>query len=321
MDCPKYPLDPVRSVESLCYALNISETALRSIAKRAPKLYIGPMPKEKSKGGIRDVYDTKPPLKMLLKRINLVFFKRVYFPPFLTGSLAGRDFVANVNIHKGARRAITEDIKSFFDNITADHVRGIWTDFFRFSDEVADILTALTTRNGRVFQGTPTSSYLANLVFWNSEPNLVNRLTEKGFRYSRYVDDVAVSSAGLMSEEEKQWVIAQIYALFRKTGFNPNRKKHEGMTSKNPIRFMGLNANGQMKATLPKEERARIRAQVYQLEKTMEQSPAFSGELTSDLNKASGKVGKLQRLHPTEATKLRQRINLVRQKINNTASV
>ena len=110
-----YTHDPIQSIESLSRALGVGESVLRSLAYRAPKLYIGPKPKLKKNGGIREVFDTKPPLKPLLKKINNIFFRRVDFPKYLTGSLVGRDFIANVDIHKGSRRMISEDIAQFFD--------------------------------------------------------------------------------------------------------------------------------------------------------------------------------------------------------------
>lgn len=147
MDSPNYPHDPIQNVQSLCRALGVSEPMLHSITNRATDLYIGPKPRRKKNGGIRHVFDTRSPLKPLLKRINSIFFRRVYYPRYLTGSLAGRDFVTNVDIHKGSRHAVTEDIAQFFDCITADHVYRIWHDFFGFAEEVADILTRLTTKD------------------------------------------------------------------------------------------------------------------------------------------------------------------------------
>ena len=311
MDCPKYPHDPIQTVQSLCRALGVTEPQLRSVVERTANLYIGPKPKRKKNGGIRHVYDTKSPLKPLLKKINSIFFRRVYYPQYLTGSLAGRDFVANVDIHKGSRRAITEDITQFFDFITADHVRRIWSDFFGFANEVADVLTRLTTKEGRVFQGTPTSSYLANLAFWDRESTLVERMAARGLRYSRYVDDITMSSAGEMSEVDKRWAIAQAYAMIGGAGFKPQRSKHGAFTARVPITLMGLNANSSGSPTLPKQERADIRAQVFQLEQRLAKGDT-STEFRMALNKAGGKVGRLRRLHEREGARLRKRLDAIR---------
>jgi hypothetical protein len=293
--------------------LRVSECQLLGIAQRATDLYIGPKPKPKKNGGIRYVFDTKPPLKSLLRRINSTFFKCTHFPKYLTGSLSGRDFVANVEIHKGARNAVTEDIAQFFDCISADHVYRIWRDFFRFGDEVASLLTKLTTKDGHVFQGTPTSSYLANLAFWDREFALVEKLKARGIRYSRYVDDITISTTTVLAEEGKRWAIGQVYAMIGAAGFKPQRSKHGSFSASYPIRIMGLNAN--RSPTLTKQERAAIRAQVYQLEQRVAQAEK-SPDIRTALSAAIGKVGRLKRLHPREGAALRLRLDAVRRTLD-----
>nr|WP_059889628.1 reverse transcriptase family protein [Burkholderia vietnamiensis] len=318
VDRPIYKHRPVQTISSLARALRVSESLLLAIGERSADLYIGPKPKPKKSGGIRYVFDTKPPLKSLLRRINATFFKHTHFPKYLTGSLSGRDFVANVEIHKDARNAVTEDIAQFFDCISADSVYRIWKDFFHFSDEVAALLTKLTTKDGRVFQGTPTSSYLANLAFWDREFALVEKLKARGIRYSRYVDDITISTTSALTEENKRWAISQIYAMIGAAGFKPQRSKHGSFSASHAIRIMGLNAN--RSPTLPKQERSAIRAQVYQLEQQIVQ--ANSGpELRAAVSSATSKVGRLKRFHPREAEALRIRLNAVRQILDATPVV
>jgi Reverse transcriptase (RNA-dependent DNA polymerase) len=317
MDKPCYKNSPIRSVQALSQSLGISAPLLESLAVRASSLYTEPKPKIKKNGGIRYVYDTHEPLKGLLKKINRVIFEKTYFPYYLTGSLKGKDFIANVDIHKGARGAITEDISRFFDNITATHVKNIWLNFFHFSEEVAELLTKLTTRDDRVFQGTPTSSYLANLAFWSTEPLLVAAIEKRGLRYSRYVDDVAVSSLQFMTKEDRQWVIAQIYGMFKRHGFRPDRKKHQSFSAKAPITLMGLNATAKARATITQKERAAIRTQLFQLEKEVENKPSLQ-TVGPRINRVSGKIARLNRLHPTEGQKLRDRLNIVRRSVNDS---
>jgi Reverse transcriptase (RNA-dependent DNA polymerase) len=310
MDAPVYPHDPIRSVQSLSRALGLGEPTLKAIASRAHKLYTEPKPKSKKNGGVRYVYDTKVPLKPLLKNINQVLFRHVVFPYYLTGSLAGSDFVANVDIHKGSQIIIEEDIAQFFDCITSVHVHRIWSKFFGFSDEVSELLTRLTTKDGRVFQGTPTSSYLANLAFWDRESALITRLHERGFQYSRYVDDIAISTKKPKTREDIQWAIAQVYAMIGGAGFAPKRAKHKIQRAHRPITLMGLNANSLVQPTLRAKERSAIRAQVFQLEN--EFFSANTGlAFRQKLNQAKARLGRLKRFHPVEALALKARLKTV----------
>ena len=304
MKAPAYPYDPIQSVGSLCRELAISEPRLCSIAERVSKLYIGPTPKPKKNGnGFRDVYDTRPPLKPLLKRINKVFFERVIFPDYLHGSIRGRDFISNARVHESSVTVITEDIEGFFEHITEEHAYSIWRRFFGFGEAPSEVLTKLVTNTGRVYQGSPTSSYLANLVFWDIEPRLVEALGVRGLRYSRFVDDVTLSHAAAIGTEEKAWAVAQIYAMFGSHGFRPARQKHSIFNGSASRTIMRVNVNERV--TITSAERRQVRAMVHQLEQRVrlgENTP----EVRQLLSSAIGKIGRIQRLHPGYAEKLRR---------------
>jgi hypothetical protein len=308
---PIYPCRPLQSVESLAKALACPESLLRSLAARAHTLYIGPTPKPKKNGnGFRNVYDTKPPLKPLLKKINKVFFEVIEYPGYLQGSIKGRDPVRNAKLHENAQVAICEDIEKFFDNITAERVFSIWNGFLGFAEEPATLLTTLTTNGDRVVQGTPTSSYLANLAFWDIEPTVVERLASRGIRYSRYVDDITVSHPTGLSAADKAWAMSQVIAMMGSRGFKPARDKHVIQGGSGPITLMRMNINRQ--ATITAKERGQIRAMVHHIEKRLERGD-IGVELDEAMNTVTGKVGRLHRLHPIEAEKLRQRLHVVRE--------
>ena len=314
MERPVYGNQPIRSVAALCRALGTPEGLLRSLAERIPQLYIGPKPKLKKDGmSFRNVYDTKPPLKPLLKKINAVVFENVIFPLYLQGSLKGRDYVSNVEIHEGSQAVICEDIEKFFDHITADTVLQIWQDFFGFGDEPAELLTALTTREGKVFQGTPTSSYLANLAFWSIEGTLVEKLAVRNMRYSRYVDDVTISSCTPISREDKTWAIAQVIAMMGSRGFRAARDKHSIQTGNARVAVMNVNVNRM--AGLPAQARSGLRAMVHQLEQCFDRGETGPGFRTG-LDKAGGRIGHMARFHKSEAAALRDRVQAMRRVIN-----
>ena len=312
---PIYRHSPIYSIGALGRALRYEEHTLRVIADRAPRLYIGPTPLPKKNGGIRNVYDTRWPLKELLRTVNKVFFQRVDFPDYLTGSIKDRDYVGNAELHKNSLGTITEDISDFFPSIKSEAVYGIWRDFFKFGHEPAQLLTNLTTKDGIVFQGTPTSSYLANLVFWEVEPGVAAKLATKGIRYSRFVDDVTISSLSGLNQEEKRWAIALIYAMMGSRGFKPKRKKHEILSAGKPIRVMGLVTNSGV--SLPRQERSVIRASVHNLEMRFDRG-GIDSDFRIDFSKALGKVGKLKRFHKKEAIALHDRIRAMKSTVDET---
>lgn len=302
---PFYNGSPIRQLPSLAAALGHTLYRIEYVAPRANSLYRLAHAEPKSDGSIRQTYDAKPLLKDIHRQIKTEILDRVSFPLYLTGSLKGRDYKSNAKLHEGAAIVIAEDIGNFFPSTTSDKIFDIWRHFFRFSEPVARLLTELTTKDGALPQGAITSPQLANLIFWRDEPLLQAKLAAEGITYSRFVDDITVSSVVKIPPEKKTELIGAVYGLMRRNGLKPKRVKHELKTRRERMAVTKLTVND--RAGLPKEERSRIRAAVHQLElKTAQQSPE-AGELASVL----GKVHHMARFHPGEAKLLKARLQKI----------
>ncbi len=305
---PSYSGKAIRRIESLGKALRCSPQRLGYLGNNADRLYRIAQEIEKSDGSKRVTFDAKPALKEIHRRIKSEILDRVTFPLYLTGSIKGRDYKTNAELHVGAAIVITEDIGSFFPSTTTAHVFDVWRNFFGFSEEVARLLTTLTTRNGQLPQGAITSPHLANLVFWRDEPALHGRLAADGIVYSRFVDDVAASSKTPMQPERKTEIVRLIFGLMLRRGYKPKRKKHELKTAGYQMTVTKLTVN-QMPG-LPKAERARIRAAVHHLECLAGQG-ALSAEHRREYASVSGRVNHLARFHPGEAAGLKARLKML----------
>lgn len=305
---PSYNGQAIRRIESLGKALRCSQQRLDYLGNNADRLYRIAQEIEKSDGSKRVTFDAKPALKEVHRRIKIEILDRVTFPMYLTGSIKGRDYKTNAELHVGAAIVIAEDIGSFFPSTTTAHVFDVWRNFFGFSDEVARLLTALTTRNGELPQGAITSPHLANLVFWRDEPALHDRFAADGIVYSRFVDDVAASSKTTIPPERKTEIVRLIFGLMLRHGYKPKRKKHELKTAGQQMTVTKLTVN-QMPG-LPKAERARIRAAVHHLECLAGQG-ALSAEQRREYASVLGRVNHLARFHPGEAAGLKARLKML----------
>jgi hypothetical protein len=245
--------------------LGIPDEILHDIAIIANSLYRKAKPISKPDGSIRQPFDAFKPLKDIQRRIKDRILKKVDYPPYLTGSLQGRDYRVNAEMHTASRIVICEDITNFFPATTSEVINNILLHLFNFSDDVSEILTKLTTKDGTIPQGAITSSYLANLVFWNCEPYLRDSFFTDGIIYSRYVDDITVSSKKFLIKSDKTHIIAQIYGMLARNGYKAKRRKHEIFTSGNRMVTTKLIVN--KKTSIPNKERKNIRAAVYALEK------------------------------------------------------
>lgn len=307
---PYYSCNPIYSLKALSKALQFEESLLADLASSANDRYRLANPITKPDGSIRQPFDALEPLKETHRRLKTEIFSKVVFPKYLTGSLKGRDYRVNASLHVRAKIVICEDIENFFPATKASLVFDIWRYFFGFSDEVAEILTKLTTKDGQLPQGAITSSYLANLAFWRYEHQLQCAFAEQGIVYSRYVDDITLSSKRHLEQNEKKQAIADVYGMLAKNGYRAKRRKHEITTSGKQMLTTKLLING--KVSLKPEERANIRTAVFQLEQKIA-SGNCGPEITHELNKVSGMVGKLSRFHVTQGKALMNRVKKLRQ--------
>ena len=171
------------------------------------------------------------------------------------------------------------------------------------------MLTKLTTKDGVLPQGAIPSSYLANLVLWRHEPLLHAKFAEQGITYSRYVDDMVMSSASHLNKETQTWVIAQVYGMLRKVGLKASRAKHEIFSATKPMIATKLIVN--RKPSLGNKKRSQVRAQVRQVE--MAQSAGEDPQVVHELaDKAAQRVGQLGRFHTSQANQLKERVKTIR---------
>ncbi|WP_418133100.1 reverse transcriptase family protein [Variovorax sp. 375MFSha3.1] len=303
---PSYRCSPILSIRALARALGVGERDLLALAEAANSRYRKVKPEP---GSNRQTFDAIGQLKVIHRRIKEVIFANVDFPTYLQGSLKGRDYVTNAALHTNKQILICEDVKKFFPSVTSTLVHDVWLGFFRFSPDVANVLTALTTKDGALPQGAITSSYIANLVMWRYEPLLHAKLAALGITYSRYVDDMAMSSATHLNKETQSWIIAQVYGMLARHGLKAGRAKHEVFSAKEPMIATKLIVN--RKPSLSNKKRSQVRAQVRQLELAHEAGTDASTVLAM-ADKASHRVGQLGRFHSTSATHLKSRVKAVR---------
>lgn len=309
---PFYPCEPIRSLNALSLALGIPELRLRRIADAANRLYRVASVIEKPDGTKRYTFDAYPRLKEIQTRIKERILARVEFPLYLNGSLKGRSTRKNAEAHLGAKISISEDIAQFFPSITESIIYAMWSGLFHFSGEVASLLTQLTVKDGEVPQGAVTSTYLANLALWLHEPELVRNFEEQGLIYTRYVDDIIVSSSRRLTVDKQTAIVSAIYGMLIRFGLRPKRSKHDVQTSRRRMTATKLLSN--TKVSQPKEKRQAVRAAVFQLE----QRAAFGDRdegLAKELARVSCRVGVLATYHPGEAALLKARLKTLRRSL------
>lgn len=270
---------------------------LGRLAASANRMYRFVPNQFKKNGNVRETWDAQPQLKGVHEILKTRVLQRVQFPIYLQGSIRDkehpRDYVRNAAFHIQKKCVVTLDIADFFPSVTDEQIKDIWLNFFRFNNSVVDTLTALTIKDGYLPQGAKTSSYLANLVFWRNEHELVNHLSRLGWTYSRLVDDVTLSIAREPSKAELTKANTTVIGYLQRHGYSIKRSKHEIFFRNRPMRVNNLIVND--RPALPKNQRHEIRAQVHLLNQQH-----LAGEVPNlkFVRSTKGKTIMLRRFHP-----------------------
>lgn len=311
---PYYKNRPIASIGALAKVLHQSAPDLLKIANNADNRYRVADTIAKTDGSVRQTYDALEPLKTIQGFIQKNILRNVYYPTYLQGGIKDvenpRHYLTNAKMHCGSQIIISEDISNFFPTTAAVEVEKTWRLLFRFPPIVAKCLTQLTTKHGALPQGARTSTALANLVFWDIEPELVERLKLQGLTYSRFVDDIHVSSKHYVDSEQIARVVADIYRMLRRKQVSPKRAKHKIYTNGNVMQVHRVNVNARY-PTMPRTRRSSIRAAVRHCE-NMAKDSRSSMEYQGLYHSTMGLVGTFCQLHPRVGVALKQRLRRIK---------
>lgn len=205
------------------------------------KKYVKPIELKRIKNGklkIRIVYDTPIRYKTILRNINNQLLIKHQFPNGVLGGIPGK-CIKDLALRHCTHEAIYSiDLKEFFPNIKSPRVEHL----FRrtgCSPQVSSLLTRLVTFEGKLPQGFPTSTMIANWIAYDLDVLQLKICNENGITRSRWVDDIVFS--GRIRDLDK--VTSILNQLVRSQGFKINTKKIEYHRRNIENSVLGLNVN------------------------------------------------------------------------------
>ncbi|MFT0140648.1 reverse transcriptase family protein [Alcanivoracaceae bacterium MT1] len=310
----------ISSFSNLCTALDIAvtdfEKALsldgntRYIQKTVPK----------PNGDKRIVYKPHWLIRKIQRRLNNRFFANencIIWPKFVYGSIPNqetsdgtieaKDYISCAQKHCLARSALSVDIKDFFGNIHKDRVKEIFEKILMFDPESAHKCASICCHNDSLTQGALTSSYIANLALFDVEGEIFKRLKRKNLRYTRYIDDITVSTKASNYDFAFAENIIRHFLESLDLPINEAKTKIQH-TSTSSIKVHGLRVNFEQ-PRLPAGEPGKIRAAVKNMETlSKEHSYRTSHAYRKDFNRCMGRVNKLHRVGHKQHTTLLNRL-------------
>lgn len=296
----KYPHRPVKSMNALALALGVSKNRLGDWERRQPEYYAlhNRLNAAEGPSSQKIWYAPHPELKRLHRLLNKAFLNRVELPPYIVGGVIGRSYADACSMHAKSKTVIQLDIKAFYESVTQQDVLRIWRTLLAFAPDVADWLAIMTTFQGRLPRGAPASTALANLVFFDREPDVARVLARHGLRYSRYIDDIAVSSARSLKPAEVRQAIAQVQSIL-KPSMALNDKKTAVLRAPAALTVHKVNVDRDP-PTVPKGRRRDIRFRVHRLKREAD-ARGVDEALSLELESIRGTLAWLSQFHPIEA--------------------
>jgi len=217
----------INTFKHLSYVLKASKDEIINIIDNVDKFYYVDSKKQVlllANGTIkikeRTLHPSQYRLKIIQSNILSSILEKIPLPSYAFGAVKGRNNILNGKKHQGNKFFFLTDIKKFFPSIDNKMVFKTFR-YYGFSPTVSRILTQLTTYKGMLPQGAPTSSYLSNLVFYETIGNKIEKLCkEKNITFSSFIDDLTLSSKRDFKGFEQE-----IIQLINQAGFRISHNK------------------------------------------------------------------------------------------------
>jgi len=285
----------IRDVQHLGKILGATPQEIAKIC-RDPKRYYRegtriikgkPRPLATPYGRLREILDKLQP-----------FLQRVVLPMHVHGGRKGHSHLGNALSHVDNSGLFSMDLKDFFPSVSHHRVYRLFYARLGCSPDVARYLTRLTTLNGCLPQGSPTSTILAAIV---SEP-LVKRLAglsvHHGAVYTQYVDDIAFSGPGYVGR-----LVPTFKRIVQQEGYRINESKTKIADHKSEKVVTGVRINGG--PDIPSKMLKEVRGLLDVMENC--QGPqSFPGR---ELISLKGKIGYIESLNRGAGKHLRRRLS------------
>ena len=275
----------INSMRDLEFRLGVKRERLIAIAETAGRYY---KPYDDDTGSKPRRIDRPIGIvKDLQSRIQKRLLSGIIFPEHVQGGVRGRSPITNARQHVGAPVVVMLDVRKCFPSITNHHIFRAWRVTLGCSPTISRLLTQLTTFEGHLPQGAPTSTTLANIVLLDCDDEIKVVCGDLGitYKYTRFVDDLGFSG------DRARDVINTAVRVLKRHGFRTPHAKQKIMGPTVQHQITGVVAND--KLGVARNARAKIRAAISNLSKVenpFQVLPSIQGKIgfVKQVNRSSG---------------------------------
>jgi len=277
------------SLRDLEYKLGFTRQLLHDIASVSGRYYkpfwkIGTKP--------RRIDHPTGILKEIQARIQFRLLCKISFPDHIHGGVAKRSPITNAGRHLRVPVIVTLDVRKCFPSVTNKQIFRVWRNVLNCSPTIAHLLTKLTTFEGHLPQGAPTSTALANLALAQCDEKILSFCHQHKIVYTRYIDDLVFS--GPLARA----VINDVVRTAKSLGFRLPHAKTKIMGPHTRHEVTGLVVSS--KLNVAREKRAKLRAAINNLR---------SGNIPANaILSIKGKIGFVRQVNQEAAKSLEKQL-------------
>lgn len=250
LDSKNYP--PVVSIRALSVLFGYRSQFIGAMLKRPQNYYRGFQIRSGKK--IRHIDAPRVGLKVIQKWFGHYLARAITLPNEIVGFVPGRSILNGASMHCKAKWIFSTDIKDFFQSTPASVVRDALIDL-GYTEHGAFVASSLSSLRGVLAQGSPASPVLSNLAFLRVDRQLQDYCQKRGFVYTRYADDLAISGR----ESPSTSILSDLSGMVEIGGWKLSEEKTILLSSPNRLKVYGLLVD-QAYPRLTKGYRRRLRA-------------------------------------------------------------
>lgn len=214
----------------------------------------------KKAGGQRELNAPCLVLKYIQRWILDNILINMHVSKYCTGFQRKTSILTNANYHLNKNCIINLDIKDFFPSILSRDVYRLFR-YYGYSVEVSNLLSRLCTYNEALPQGSPASPMLSNVRCLKMDKRLGLLAEQYGATYSRYADDITLSSDNDIAE-----IVLIAEKIINDEGFTINNKKTRVLYSHQKQEVTGLIVNND-KPSVPRAYKRALMQEIYYCKK------------------------------------------------------
>jgi RNA-directed DNA polymerase len=183
---------PILTERHLAVRLGVPLQELHSLSYSSKNHY-RILRRQKKSGKLRIIHSPHGRLRLVQDRIRKALFASIRLPAGMLGGVRGRSTRDNARLHTGQECTLSLDLRDCFSYTTNARVYRALIKYMGYAPDVARLVTKLTTTDGHVPQGAPTSSALVNLALLDMYWDLELLALQSNLNFSIWVDDITFS--------------------------------------------------------------------------------------------------------------------------------